>query len=66
MPEVVDVERIKVDIPFEGDESSRYRKYIKNTGRAQGPWIRTLILRAMDAETPRGVGALLPDHPEAS
>ncbi|MFZ4618875.1 MAG: hypothetical protein ACOYM2_22140 [Rectinemataceae bacterium] len=44
--------KVKVDIPFEPAERSRYEDFLKRTGRrhSRGDWVRTLIIRAMDAE----------------
>jgi len=37
-----------VDIPFSAEESSRFRFFLKETGRKAGPWFRALAIRAMD------------------
>ena len=43
--------RLKVDIPLNELEESQYRDYLAKTGRKAGPWVRTLILKAIsDAE----------------
>jgi hypothetical protein len=54
MPETAQIiNRVKVDVPFEGDEDDRFRRFVKDTGRAQGPWVRTIILKAMAEEQKR-------------
>ncbi len=35
-------------IPFAIPESARFRAFLKATGRKAGPWVRTLVLKAMD------------------
>lgn len=39
-----------VDIPFNDEESDTFRAYLKSTGRKAGPWIRVLILHAIEQE----------------
>jgi hypothetical protein len=46
-----------IDLPFSPDESVRFRSFLKATGRKAGPWMRTLAIRAMDAEEGRGDGS---------
>jgi hypothetical protein len=50
-------ERTMLRIPFTPDESSHFRAFRKATGRKAGPWVRTLILAAMDREEGRGDGS---------
>ncbi len=47
----------KIDIPFTPDEYALFRSFLKATGRKAGPWVRTLILRAMDAADRVGDGS---------
>ena len=42
--------RKKIDIPFEDNEYSEYRSFLKETGRKAGPWVHRLILDAMASE----------------
>ena len=46
---VVRPEGHKVDIPFTPAESARFRTFLKDTGRKAGPWVRTVVLAAMEA-----------------
>lgn len=58
----------KIRPGFSEDELERFQSFLKRTGRGQrsaGPFARFAILRAMELETPHGVGALLPEHEEA-
>jgi len=49
--------RPKIDIPFTAEEKNRFRTFLVATGRKAGPWMRTLAIRAMDAEEGRGDGS---------
>ena len=41
-------------IPFETHEDrAKFRRFLKATGRKAGPFVRTLILKAMDDEAKR-------------
>jgi hypothetical protein len=49
--------REKLSIPFTGIEKTRFHSFLKASGRKAGPWMRTLAIRAMDAEEERGDGS---------
>ncbi len=40
----------KIDVPFSIIENERFRILLKNTGRSAGPYVKQLILQAMDRE----------------
>ena len=42
--------RIKVDLPFTPEESARFRAFLSATGRKAGPWVKTIVLSALDRE----------------
>ncbi len=42
-----------IDAPFSDDEKARFRAFLKATGRSAGPWVRILILQAMEEEVAR-------------
>jgi hypothetical protein len=49
--------REKLSIPFTGIEKTRFHTFLKATGRKAGPWMRTLAIRAIDAEEGRSDGS---------
>jgi len=48
---------IKVFIPFTPEESARFRAFLSGSGRKAGPWVRTLVLKAMDEAERIGDGS---------
>lgn len=52
---VVQKAPVKVDIPFTPEEAARFRAYLAREDKKAGRFVRTLILRALDAdEAPAG------------
>lgn len=43
-------DRLKIAIPFDEKEAYQFKDFMKQTGRKAGPWVRTLILRAISDE----------------
>ncbi len=42
--------RFKVSIPMCDDEIKNLNNYLKSTGRKAGPWLRVLILQAIEQD----------------
>lgn len=56
MPEIAKKSRrFKVDVPLDETEQAQFRKFCEDTGRGQGPWLRTLILKGMREELARPI-----------
>ena len=49
--------RSAIYVPFTPAEAARFRAFLRSEGRKAGPWVRTLIVRALDAEERAGRGA---------
>lgn len=43
-------DKLAVYIPFTPDESARFRAFLAATSRKAGPWVRTIVLAALDRE----------------
>lgn len=44
------VKRERIDVAFNEKEKVEYRLFLAKTGRKAGPWVRTLILKAIRDE----------------
>lgn len=43
-------DKVAVYIPFTPEESARFRTFLTATGRKAGPWVKTIVLAALDRE----------------
>ena len=41
-------DRMKVSIPFKGQEKRRFNKFLYSTGRKAGPFIRTIAIEVLE------------------
>ena len=41
-------------IPFTKEERERFNRFIKETGRSAGPWVRVVILKELEREESSG------------
>lgn len=49
--------RVPVYLQFTESEVVRFKGFLRETGRKAGPWLKTLVIKAMDAEQGLGDGA---------
>lgn len=48
---------LKVAVPFTFDETLRFHSLLQATGRKAGPWVRTLVLKALNETESIGDGS---------
>ena len=41
---------LRIDVTFDTEEKGRYKKFLRDTGLKSGPFVRTLLIAAMDKE----------------
>lgn len=54
--------RVKIDVPFSRTEAAEFQRYLWETGRSRGAWVRRLVLDAMKTDRQEPVNAREPNY----